>query len=369
MQQVGNTETARSLITSLIQNNKIALNNNNNNNTTSSSIKENMTLQNDTKNLQISEFSKDQRIRFIIEFSAGAIGGAVSRTAYVFLNALELMISFIIKIFFLSYRTAPIDRLRTVFQVQSVDLNKNEINMRKIWDFMIKEGKWQGLWRGNCVNVIKTAPENAIRLATYEKFKTIISKNKNSNEITFGEKVLCGSAAGFLGTLVLYPLKTVKTLMNLANTGEFTSIIDCISKVYNRHGIRAFYRGLVCNSLAIIPSAGIDLATYETLKQNYSKFMNKTEPSVVEKIILGNFSSCIGNLIIYPLLFARTRLQSNRNPNETTINLLIKVFKRDGVPGMYRGFLLHILKIGPAASISYVTFESVTKAFSINSLS
>ena len=67
----------------------------------------------------------DHRVRFLIEFFAGAAGGAVSRTA-----------------------TAPIDRLRTVFQVQSVDISKNELSVRKIWDFMIIEGKWQSLWRG-----------------------------------------------------------------------------------------------------------------------------------------------------------------------------------------------------------------------------
>ena len=80
------------------------------------------------------------------------------------------------------------------------------------------------------------------------------------------------------------------------------------------------------------------------------------------------FSSGIGNLVVYPLLFARTRLQSNRNHTETTLNLLKKIWLRDGLPGVYRGFVLHMLKIGPAAGISYITFESVTKMFSIESL-
>ena len=73
----------------------------------------------------------DHRVRFLIEFFAGAAGGAVSRTA-----------------------TAPIDRLRTVFQVQSVDISKNELSVRKIWDFMIIEGKWHSLWRGKLKTII-----------------------------------------------------------------------------------------------------------------------------------------------------------------------------------------------------------------------
>ena len=103
------------------------------------------------------------------------------------------------------------------------------------------------------------------------------------------EKLLCGSAAGFISTLTLYPLKTVKTMMNLGHSGEYTSIADCITKLYQKHGLRAFYRGLVCNSVAIIPSTGIDLACYETTKQYYSQLMHKSEPNVTEKIIIGKY--------------------------------------------------------------------------------
>ncbi|CAF0951062.1 unnamed protein product [Brachionus calyciflorus] len=289
------------------------------------------------------DFESDKKLRFLIEFGAGAMGGAISRTL-----------------------TAPIDRLRTVYQVESVDKKRGDLSLKSVWRCMLKEGKLRGLWRGNFVNVVKTAPESAVRFATYEKFKQLLNKDKC--EITFNEKILCGGAASFVSASILYPLKTVKTLMNLGHTGEYQSIFDCVAKTYKKHGFISFYRGLLANSVAIIPSAGIDLATYETLKKMYSKATNKNEPNVMEKMILGNFSSCLGNLIVYPLLFARTRLQSNRNASETTCSLLLKVWKNDGLSGVYRGFFLHILKIGPAASISYITFESITKSFRIDSL-
>ena len=110
------------------------------------------------------------------------------------------------------------------------------------------------------------------------------------------------------------------------------------------------------------------MASYETLKRQYSQMCGKAEPTMCEKLVLGTVSSTIGNLIVYPLLFARTRLQSNRQPDETTCKLLKQVWRRHGLSGWYRGFFLHMLKIGPAASISYVVFESVTKSFAINAL-
>ena len=254
--------------------------------------------------------------------------------------------------------------------MQSVEINPgSQLTASSVFRYMIVEGRWQSLWRGNLVNVLKTAPENAIKMAMYEKLKNMMIERGLNKELTMYDKFACGSVAGLIATLTLYPLKTIKTVMNLGNTNEYNSIVDCINKTFKKHGLRAFYRGIVANSLAIMPSTGIDLAVYETLKKQYSQLANKKEPTVLEKIVIGNVSSSIGSFFVYPLLFARTRLQSNRNPTETTKSILLHVIKKDGLMGMYRGFLLHILKIGPAASISYVTFESFTKLFNLNSLS
>lgn len=282
---------------------------------------------------------------YLIEFIAGALGGVVSRTA-----------------------TAPIDRLRTFLQVYSVEQKSGTLNYRKIFHHMIQEGNYISLWRGNLVNVLKTAPENAVKLVTYEKLKKFLQSHNAAKSNSVNEKFICGSVAGFVAQLMLFPLKTVKVVMNLRNTGEYKSIMDCVIKMYNKNGMKSFYRGLLANSVAIMPASGIDLAAYETFKIKYSQFRNKSEPNVIERLVLGNLSSALGNFVVYPLIFVRTRLQSNRNINETTVNLLLHVWKKDGISGLYRGFGLHVLKIGPAASLSYITFEYVNKLFNINSL-
>jgi solute carrier family 25 (mitochondrial phosphate transporter), member 23/24/25/41 len=267
-------------------------------------------------------------------------------------------------------RTAPIDRLRVVFQVESVDaiVQKRTLSWSSTLNYILTEGSWHSLWRGNWVNVLKTAPEHAIRMATYEKFKTILKGNRETKINSSTEKFFCGSMAGLVSTFVLYPLKTVKTMMNLGKTGEFKSIIHCMNQMYTKYGIRCFYRGLVANSAAIMPCSGVDLLAYETLKKKYCSVTNAPSLTHFEVFILGNISSTLGNLIVYPLIFARTRLQSNRNPNETTLNLLQKVWKRDGLQGIYRGVTLQLIKIGPAAGISYIVFEEISKSFKVDAL-
>jgi solute carrier family 25 (mitochondrial phosphate transporter), member 23/24/25/41 len=57
----------------------------------------------------------------------------------------------------------------------------------------------------------------------------------------------------------------LKTRLALRKTGEFRGILDCAFKLYQREGLRCFFRGYMTNVLGIIPYAGIDLAVYEVV--------------------------------------------------------------------------------------------------------
>ena len=60
-------------------------------------------------------------------------------------------------------------------------------------------------------------------------------------------------------------LQVLKTRLALRRTGEYSSAFDCAGKIYQKEGIRAFYRGYIPNLIGIIPYAGIDLAVYEVI--------------------------------------------------------------------------------------------------------
>ncbi len=135
-------------------------------------------------------------------FSAGIFAGGTSRTF-----------------------TAPLDRLRTFFQgkiifpslkiifnisfiVYGLDTS-GRMTIRTTLTSMIKEGGIRSLWRGNLINVIKISPETGLRLMSYESFKRLLGQTR-THEISVIQKFLCGSAAGFTASALIYPMKTVK---------------------------------------------------------------------------------------------------------------------------------------------------------------
>uniref|UniRef100_A0A8D1JZV9 Solute carrier family 25 member 25 n=1 Tax=Sus scrofa TaxID=9823 RepID=A0A8D1JZV9_PIG len=155
--------------------------------------------------------------------------------------------------------TAPLDRLKVLMQVHASRSN----NMCIVGGFtqMIREGGARSLWRGNGINVLKIAPESAIKFMAYEQIKRLVGTDQETLRIH--ERLVAGSLAGAIAQSSIYPMEVLKTRMALRKTGQYSGMLDCARKILAREGVAAFYKGYVPNMLGIIPYAGIDLAVYE----------------------------------------------------------------------------------------------------------
>lgn len=171
---------------------------------------------------------------------AGGIAGAASRTA-----------------------TAPLDRLKVILQVQT---SKASIMpaVRNIW---MHEGIL-GFFKGNGLNVLKVAPESAIKFYAYEKLKNVIGDRmgEDSGDIGTAGRLCAGGLAGAISQTAVYPMDLVKTRLQTSDGRIVSNLRTLTRDIWFQEGPRAFYKGLVPSLLGIIPYAGIDLAAYETLK-------------------------------------------------------------------------------------------------------
>uniref|UniRef100_A0A671P2G4 Calcium-binding mitochondrial carrier protein SCaMC-3-like n=1 Tax=Sinocyclocheilus anshuiensis TaxID=1608454 RepID=A0A671P2G4_9TELE len=294
------------------------------------------------------EFSEKERRSGVVwrQLVAGAMAGAVSRTG-----------------------TAPLDRLKVFLQVHGVSLLGGLRGM-------VQEGGLRSLWRGNGINVLKIAPESAIKFMAYEQIKWLIRGSKEGASLRVQERFIAGSLAGATAQTIIYPMEVLKTRLTLRKTGQYSGMADCAKQILRKEGVRAFYKGYVPNTLGIIPYAGIDLAVYETLKNAWLQryCMGSADPGVLVLLGCGTVSSTCGQLASYPLALIRTRMQAQgENANEMiTSHLLLPFFLKhivshEGVPGLYRGIAPNFLKVIPAVSISYVVYEHMKKALGVGS--
>ncbi|ESP04512.1 hypothetical protein LOTGIDRAFT_170757 [Lottia gigantea] len=259
--------------------------------------------------------------------------------------------------------TAPLDRLKVLLQVHG---SKHNLGIVSGFKQMLDEGGYRSLWRGNFMNVIKIAPESALKFMAYEQIKTLI-KGDGKHEIGVLERLVSGSAAGAISQTIIYPMELLKTRLALRRTGQYNGIFDCAKKILKAEGIGSFYRGYIPNLIGIIPYAGIDLAIYETLKKFYMKKNKDKDPGVFVLLGCGTVSSTCGQLASYPLALIRTRLQAQSSTEKDTLMTMSKkILKTDGPLGFYRGIAPNFLKVAPAVSISYVVYEQIRKQLGMN---
>uniref|UniRef100_A0A3Q1F7Q6 Calcium-binding mitochondrial carrier protein SCaMC-2-B n=1 Tax=Acanthochromis polyacanthus TaxID=80966 RepID=A0A3Q1F7Q6_9TELE len=242
--------------------------------------------------------------------------------------------------------TAPLDRLKVLMQVHAS--KRNSMRIAGGFSQMIREGGVRSLWRGNGINVIKIAPESAIKFMAYEQVHT-----NTALTITSSASV----------NLCLKVCSVLKTRLALRKTGQYSGILDCAKHTFQKEGVTAFYKGYIPNMLGIIPYAGIDLAVYETLKNSWlQRFAtDSADPGVFVLLACGTTSSTCGQLASYPLALVRTRMQAQATleggPQMNMSGLFRHIIRTEGPMGLYRGLAPNFMKVIPSVSISYVVYE------------
>merc|ERR1711977_217018 len=133
---------------------------------------------------------------FLIDFAAGGISGAVSKTL-----------------------TAPIERVKLVIQTQDANpkIKSGEVpRYTGIGNCFTRIKAEQGVgafWRGNGTNIIRYFPTQAFNLAFKDTIKAAFPKYNNKTDFWkfFAVQLASGGAAGAASLSIVYPLDYART--------------------------------------------------------------------------------------------------------------------------------------------------------------
>merc|ERR1711970_1415176 len=173
---------------------------------------------------------------FLIDFLAGGVSGAVSKTL-----------------------TAPIERVKLVIQTQDANpkiKSGEDPRYTGIGNCFSRIHSEQGMgafWRGNGTNIIRYFPTQAFNLAFKDTIKAMFPKFNNKTDFWkfFAVQLASGGFAGAASLTIVYPLDYARTrLASDVGSGkkQFEGLVDCLKKTAcSVQRIRAFcgwYRGL-----------------------------------------------------------------------------------------------------------------------------
>ncbi|KAG4936861.1 hypothetical protein JHK84_050969 [Glycine max] len=188
-----------------------------------------------------------------------------------------------------------------------------------------------------------------------------------------------GAIAGAAAKTFTAPLDRIKLLM------------QAIAVIGKEEGIQGYWKGNLPQVIRVVPYSAVQLFAYEIYKKIFRGENGRL--SVAGRLAAGAFAGMTSTFITYPLDVLRLRLavepgywtmselsfrhlslhlhailwtqrrqmQLKGTPYKTVLDALSGIVARDGVAGLYRGFVPNALKSLPNSSIKLTTYGIVKR--------
>lgn len=177
---------------------------------------------------------------------------------------------------------SPLEMIRT--KMQSERMSYNQIGNALV--DLVKKNGWLSLWRGLGPTLLRDVPFSSLYWANYEMLK----QKFNQKEPTVAFSFVSGAAAGTVSAVLTLPFDVVKThrqtelgeqqmKASFQQSKSRTSTFSILNKIYNQHGVKGLFAGIVPRIIKVAPACAIMITSYEYGKSffreyNYSKRNN-----------------------------------------------------------------------------------------------
>eukprot|EP00850_Spirogloea_muscicola_P020326 SM000212S06919 [mRNA] locus=s212:154521:156527:- [translate_table: standard] len=289
-------------------------------------------------------------------FASGMIAGALTKTA-----------------------VGPLETIRTRA------ITGGGKSMRGIFAEVLRTAGWRGLWGGNTINILRTAPSSAIELMTFEAVKLGLTaaRKRERQRVKDGLHVagvdgmpyraflrpsnlhpsgVAGAAAGLVSTFICYPLEVVKDRMTVNPLGN-TSIRSTFEQIIETNGPMGLYRGLTPTLIGMLPYSAAYYYIYDMLKLRMLKFTGKKRLGLTDTMVIGGVAGVLSSASTFPLEVARKRLivdsmSKSGRPYRNMADALTTIVAEEGFGGLYTGLRASCIKMLPASGLSWTFYEA-----------
>ncbi|XP_046836895.1 ADP,ATP carrier protein-like [Vespa crabro] len=167
---------------------------------------------------------------------------------------------------------------------------------------------------------------------------------------------LAGGISAAVAKTSVAPIERVKLILQVQHTSKqipadkrYKGMLDVFIRVPKETGILSLWRGNLANVIRYFPTQALNFAFKDKYK---ALFLGGVPKEAFWRTFLGNLASggaagATSLLFVYPLDFARTRLAADVGKGAQREftgmkDCLLKIFKSDGLFGLYRGFSVSV---------------------------
>ncbi|EGR31403.1 solute carrier family 25, putative [Ichthyophthirius multifiliis] len=165
--------------------------------------------------------------------------------------------------------------------------------------------------------------------------------DENEDDYKFLKSFISGGFAGACAKTVIAPIERIKFLfVTRQKQFKYKIAFQEAKYIFQKHGIKNFWRGNSANLISILPFSAINFSTFDFLRdiiiQKISYF-----------IFIGATAGVVAQSCTYPIEFLRTRMamQKDNFKYNSLIHAFKEIYKIEGIRGFYRGLTLAIIGV------------------------
>ncbi|KAE8711663.1 putative envelope ADP,ATP carrier protein [Hibiscus syriacus] len=243
-----------------------------------------------------------------------------------------------------------------------------------------KEEGIKGYWKGNLPQVIRVIPYSAVQLfaMTLTRQRVIGFWKTRCWSLCWHDIYLCGVLPVMLQMrLITYLLDVLR--LRLAVEPGYRKMSEIALTMLREEGFASFYYGLGPSLIGIAPYIAVNFCIFDLVNADERFTLQPKDSTIATNSY--NVSHCC----YYHLISVRHSEKTNADERFTLqIGLgshsrlehkvgtaftfgyvpTIRIIERDGIIGLYRGFVPKVLKNLPNSSISLTTFDIVKRLLS-----
>lgn len=144
-------------------------------------------------------------------------------------------------------------------------------NMATAFINTIRNEGFRALYTGYAATLIRDVPYTMLEFGLYAQFKRTFRLVSQKKELTPGEEVLLGGAAGGCTGFLTTPLDLAKTRLMTQPVGkvrQYNGVIDTLVKIAKNEGFPSLFKGSIPRVVWLVPFTALYFGIHEATKRS-----------------------------------------------------------------------------------------------------
>lgn len=230
------------------------------------------------------------------------------------------------------------------------------------------------LYKGLDAGLVRQATYSTTRLGVYSYL--FERKKREQGSVSFGQKLLISSIAGFTGALVGTPADLALVRFQADGTlppaerRNYKHVGDAFSRIVKEEGFFSLWKGSTPTIIRALALNMMMLTSNDEIKETLTRWRGLAKPDQTSVLTASAISGFLSSFVSLPFDNIKTKMQKQKPLPDGTlqyksfVDCMAKTVKNEGVSGLWIGFFpTYYIRIAPHIMITLIVQDYLTKMF------